>query len=62
MLLADVDFVSIDVFDGLNWSRVTGLLPPACVHITGILNTLEHILRAIIENLRAEISFAAHSV
>ena len=43
MLLADVDFVSIDVFDGLNWSRVTGLLPPACVHITGILNTLEHI-------------------
>ena len=31
-------------------------------NITRILYTLKHILRAIIENLRAEISFAAHWV
>ena len=31
-------------------------------NITGILYTLKQVLRVIIENLRAEISFAAHSV
>ena len=31
-------------------------------NITRILYTLKHILRVIIENLRAEISFAAHWV
>ena len=31
-------------------------------NITGILYTLKHSLRAITENFKAEISFAAHSV
>ena len=33
MLLEAVNFVSTDVFDGWNWSRVIGLLPPSCITI-----------------------------
>ena len=33
MLLEAVNFVSTDVFDGWNWTRVIGLLPPSCITV-----------------------------
>ena len=46
--------------EGINAVETT--LKHIIASITGILNTFKHILRVIIENLRAKILFAVHSV
>ena len=57
-MLTELDSdVVIEALFNANWPLLFII-----ANITGILYTLKRILRAIIENLRAEISFAVHSV
>ena len=57
-MLTELDSdVVIEALFNANWPLLFII-----ANITGILYTLKRILRAIIENLRTEISFAVHSV